>query len=407
MPTADTNNNITVTIYDGIATLGSDYNTSGVTSNIHLPLSKVVWGNENVSRRVSSEYPMPVDIMSIGGFSGAASSFNVSGVGQFQVGNTLGSSLIVVGAGITNTSYSPVSVYGKIEGITNGVLVGITTGPLTISNSSIGVHGIVGATAISVSGTITVTGERYSSSSTDSITVVGISMGSSSLVDYSKDSVKIRGSSGELYVPTRLYFGATAIGTSGDALKVCMVDSGLTLNVSVSATVGVTNGSNGSLKIQGSGTTGDNPVLIKFYDGSATIPIILGTTQDTQLTTIKTNTDKIININDKLTSNTFNVRVVESPRPRNVLSGSQVPTTSPQPFASTSSIILRSGINMKSPITNTSTVYVGSSTIVANKAAAYPLEPGESLFIECDNITSLYCYGIIDPEKQKIIYIGS
>ena len=193
MPTADTNNNITVTIYDGIATLGTDYNTSGVTSAIHLPLSKIVWGNENVSRRVSSEYPMPVDIMSINGFSGAASNFNVAGVGQFQVGNTLGSSLIVIGAGITNTSYSAVSVYGKIEGITNGVLVGITTGPLTISNSSIGVHGIVGATAISVSGTITVTGERYSSSSTDSVSVVGISMGSSSLVDYSKDSVKIRG----------------------------------------------------------------------------------------------------------------------------------------------------------------------------------------------------------------------
>ena len=53
MPTADTNNNITVTIYDGIATLGTDYNTSGVTSAIHLPLSKIVWGNENVSRRVS------------------------------------------------------------------------------------------------------------------------------------------------------------------------------------------------------------------------------------------------------------------------------------------------------------------------------------------------------------------
>jgi hypothetical protein len=406
MPTADTNNNITVTIYDGIATLGSDYNTSGVTSNIHLPLSKVVWGNENVSRRVSYEYPMPVDIMSIGGFSGAASSFNVAGVGRFYVGNTLGSSLIVVGAGITNTSYSPVSVYGKIEGITNGVLVGITTGPLTISNSSIGVHGIVGATAIAVSGTITVTGERYSSSSTDSITVVGISMGSSSLVDYSKDSVKIRGSSGELYVPTRLYYGATAIGTSGDALKVFIVDNGLTFNVSVSATVGVTNGSNGSLKIQG-GSTADNPLLIKFYDASTTIPVRFGTTQDTQLTTIKTNTDKIININDKLTSNTFNVRVVESPRPRNVLSGTQVPTTSPQPLASTSSIILRSGINIKSPITNTSTIFVGSSTIVANTAAAYPLEPGESLFIECDNITSLYCYAIIDVEKQKIIYIGS
>ena len=406
MPTADTNNNITVSIYDGIATVGTDYNTSGITASIHLPLSKVVWGNENVSRRVSYEYPMPVDIMSIGGFSGAASNFNVAGVGQFQVGNTLGSSLIVVGAGITNTSYSAVSVYGKIEGITNGVLVGITTGPLTISNSSIGVHGIVGATAISVSGTITITGERYSSSSTDSVTVVGISMGSSSLVDYSKDSVKIRGSSGELYVPTRLYYGATAIGTSGDALKVYMVDSGLTLNVSVSATVGVTNGSNGSLKIQG-GSTADNPLLIKFYDASTTIPVRLGSTLESQFTSIKTNTDIITNINNKLSSNTFNVRVLETTTPKNVLSGSTVMTKSPQQINPTNSTILRSGINLKAPSTNASTIFVGSPIIVASPVSAYPLEPGESVFIECDNTNSIYCYATVDPANQRLVYIAS
>ena len=407
MPTADTNNNITVTIYDGIATLGSDYNTSGITSSIHLPLSKIVWGNENVSRRVSSEYPMPVDIMSISGFSGAASNFNVTGIGQFNVGNTLGSALIVVGAGITNTSYSAVSVYGKVEGITSGVLVGIT-GTITIGNTSIGIHGITNSPLIGITGTITVTGERSLSYATDTVAVQGISMGSSYLVDQSKDSVRVRGSSGELYVPTQLYYGATAIGVSGDALKVYIVDNGLTFNVSVSATVGVTNGSNAPLKIQGSGgSTGENPVFIKFYDGSATVPVILGSTLDTQLTTIKTNTDKIININDKLTSNTFNVRIVESSRPRNILSGYYVTTNSAQPINSTSTITLRSGVNLKSPISNTSTVFVGSSVIVASKLSAYPLEPGESLFIECDNITSIYCYAEIDENKQKINYIGS
>ena len=406
MPTADTNNNITVSIYDGIATVGTDYNTSGITASIHLPLSKVVWGNENVSRRVSYEYPMPVDIMSIGGFSGSASSFNVSGVGRFYVGNTLGSSLIVVGAGITNTSYSVVSVYGKIEGITNGVLVGITTDPLTISNSSFGVYGIAGGTAIAVSGTITITGERYSSSSTDSVSVVGISMGSSSLVDYSKDSVKIRGSSGELYIPSRLYYGATAIGTSGDALKVYMVDSGLTLNVSVSATVGVTNGSNGSLKIQG-GSTADNPLYIKFYDASTTIPVRLGSTLESQFTSIKTNTDIITNINNKLSSNTFNVRVLETTTPKNVLSGSTVMTKSPQQINPTNSTILRSGINLKAPSTNTSTIFVGSPIIVATPGSAYPLEPGESVFIECDNTNSIYCYATVDPTNQRLVYIAS
>lgn len=73
--TADTNNNITVTIYDGITTLGTDYNTSGITSSIHLPLSKIVWGNENVSRRASTEFPLPVSVRDIGGFSGASATF--------------------------------------------------------------------------------------------------------------------------------------------------------------------------------------------------------------------------------------------------------------------------------------------------------------------------------------------
>lgn len=406
MPTADTNNNLTVSIYDGIATVGSDYNTSGITSDIHLPLSKIVWGNENVSRRASTEYPLPVDIMSINGFSGSESSFSVSGVGTFNVGNTLGSALIVVGAGITNTSYSAVSVYGNIQGITSGILVGVTVGPVTVANSQISVVGVTSGVLVGITGQVSVTGERSLSYTRDSVNIVGISMGTSYLLDYSKDSVKIRGSSGELYVPTRLYYGATAIGTSGDALKVYFVDNGLTFSVNVSSTVGVTNAALGALKVQG-GTTADNPVLIKFYDGSSTVPVILGSTLDSQLSSIKTNSDKIININDKLSSNTFNVRVVETTQPRNILSGSSILTKSPQQLTPSNATVLRSGINMKAPSTNSSTVYVGSSAIVANTAIAYPLEPGESLFIECDNSGSIYCYASISPESQKIIYIAS
>ena len=164
-------------------------------------------------------------------------------------------------------------------------------------------------------------------------------MASSALVDHSKDSVKIRGSSGELYVPTRLYYGATAIGTSGDALKVFFIDNGFTFSVNVSSTTGVTNGALGSLKVQG-GTTLDNPVLVKFYTGITTIPVSLGSTQDSQLSSIKTNSDKIININDKLSSNTFNVRVVETTQPRNILSGSSVLTKSPQQLTPSNSTVL-------------------------------------------------------------------
>ncbi len=434
MPTADTNNNIIVTIYDGIATLGTDYNTSGVSSSIHIPHSKMIWGNQNESYRVGLEYPMPVNVMSFNGNSGENWQMGVTGsvygLGTFTIGNTSNNPLYVVG--VSGSTYPSVQIKGTVQGITGGILVGITTGPISFTNSSIGIYGISGATAI------TVTGGRLLNSTTDSIKSISYITGLSlthGLLGFTNDSVRIHGPSGEKYISSVFNYldgglTLTPVGTSGDALKVVVTNTGFTFTVNLSTSIGVTNADQGALKIQGS-TAGDNPVLIKYYNNNS-VPVTissiiqteitnLGTTFTDKLqsiiselkgstgnvTSIKNNTDIISTINDKLSTNGISVKVTEVSKPTRIENNRKIFTSTSVSALTTSAPKLKSGVNLKAPTVNTSTVYVGSDTIISNKDAAYPLEPGESLFIECSTTDLIYCYCLIDPTKQKLIYIGS
>ena len=432
MPTADTNNNIIVTIYDGIATLGTDYNTSGVSSSIHIPHSKMIWGNQNESYRVGLEYPMPVNVLSFNGNSGASWQMGVTGsvygLGTFTVGNTSTNPLYVVG--VSGSTYPSVQIKGTVQGITGGILVGITTGPILFSNTSIGIYGISGGTAIAI------TGGRYLNNTTDSIRSIsyltGLSM-TTGLVGSTTDSVRIFGSSGEKYIPTVLNYvsGNTlyGVGMSGDAVKVSIQNTGFTFTVNLSTSIGVTNGTESALKIQG-GTAGDNPVLIKYYNNSSvpvtissmiqTEMVTVGSTYDNQIKSIitaltgstgniqsiKDSTNLISTINDKLSTNGVTVRISEISKPNRIVNGTSLFTSSSN-VVQLPSNVLKSGINLKTSSSNTSTVYVGNNTIVSTKETAYPLEPGESIFIECNNTNLIFCYSIIDPTKQKLIYMGS
>ena len=432
MPTADTNNNIIVTIYDGIATLGTDYNTSGVSSSIHTPHSKMIWGNQNESYRVGVEYPMPVNVVSLNGNSGSSYLLGVTGsvygLGTFTVGNTSTNPLYVVG--VSGSTHSPVQIKGTVQGITGGILVGITTGPILFSNTSIGIYGISGATAIAI------TGGRYLNSTTDSVKSIAYLTGLSlttGLVGSTTDSVRIFGSSGEKYIPTVLNYlsGNTlfGVGMSGDAVKVSIQNTGFTFTVNLSTSIGVTNGTESALKIQG-GTAGDNPVLIKYYNNSSvpvtissmiqTEMVTVGSTYDKQIKSIitaltgstgniqsiKDSTNLISTINDKLSTNGVTVRISEISKPNRIVNGTSLFTSSSN-VVQLPSNVLKSGINLKTSSSNTSTVYVGNNTIVSTKETAYPLEPGESIFIECNNTNLIFCYSIIDPTKQKLIYMGS
>lgn len=443
MPTADVNNNITVTIYDGTATLGTDYNTSGITPDIHLPLSKMVWGNENVSRRVSTEYPMPVDVKSFNGNSGAGFLLGVTGsvygLGTFTVGNTSNNALWIQGTG----TGSNILITGTVQGISGGTPVGVT-GTVNFTNTSIGVFGLSGGTAISI------TGGRPLAYGIDHVntrtTITGLSL-ANGLIGFTADSVKIYGPTGQSWIPSILnyYNGSslTQIGGSGDAINVNLVNSGFTFTVNVSSDVGVTNGTNSALKIQG-GTTLESPVLIRWHgttgalsyapiSGSVTVSNTVSTnvlsaggtfgSQLTQITNslvgstgtvsgylsdIRTNTSTVSSINDKLSTNGINVKVTEIVKSNRLHNGRVLFTgTTVQPITTGSTLIYKTGVNIKAPSTNTSTVYVGNEAILTNRAQAYPLEPGEALFLDCNSTNIIYCYADIDPDKQKLIYIGS
>jgi len=450
MPTADVNNNITVTIYDGTAVLGTDYNTSGITPDIHLPLSKIVWGNENVSRRVSSEYPMPVDVKTFNGNSGAGFLLgitgSVSGLGTFNIGNTSNNAIWIQGTGTGNN----ILVTGTVHGISGGFPVGVT-GTVAISNQNIAIFGVSGGTAI------TVTGGRPLSYSIDSVntrtTITGLSL-DNGLIGFTSDSIKIYGPTGQQWIPSILHYysGSTLnqVGGSGGAINVNLLNSGFTFTVNVSSIVGVTNSTESALKIQG-GTTLDNPVLIRWHGATGSLsytPIsgnvsissgsvsvsntvsasvvstggtfasqlnqitnsLTGTTGSiySYIYDIRRNTSTVSAINDKLSTNGVNVKVTEIVKSNRLHNGVvQFAGTLVQAITTNSTLIYKTGINIKSPSTNTSTIYVGNESILVNKSQAYPLEPGESLFLDCNNTNIIYCYADIDPEKQRLIYIGS
>jgi hypothetical protein len=253
------------------------------------------------------------------------------------------------------------------------------------------------------------------------------------LVGSTTDSVRIFGSSGEKYIPTVLNYlsGNTlfGVGMSGDAVKVSIQNTGFTFTVNLSTSIGVTNGTESALKIQG-GTAGDNPVLIKYYNNSSvpvtissviqTEMVTVGSTYDNQIKSIitaltgstgniqniKDSTALISTINDKLSTNGVTVRISEISKPNRIVNGTSLFTSSSN-VVQLPSNVLKSGINLKTSSSNTSTVYVGNNTIVSTKETAYPLEPGESIFIECNNTNLIFCYSIIDPTKQKLIYMGS
>ena len=249
-----TGDNIEITIASGTAVIATDYGTSGAVgfSASHAQISKLAWGDENYSYRVNEAYPLPVKMYGTTGTTMPVSG-TISGTGSFYIQNTISTPIIVKGS--TNSSDALVGVTGYVQGITNGVRVGVT-GSVSILGS-VGVFGISGATAI------TVTGGRRLNSSSDSVTVVGnVGISGGFQLTAASDSVAVYGPGGTTYVETNLNVGGVALGRSGDALKVAVTNAGFTFSVSVASTVGVTNGSEGPLRIQGYTGTG-TPVTIQ------------------------------------------------------------------------------------------------------------------------------------------------
>ena len=419
----DTTSNILITTNDNTAVLGTDYATSGSGLSLaHLPLQKMAWGSDSQGYRVSEAYPLPVQILGVtSNYLGVTFGAITGSVNIVNRSNTY----IVVGGPPTGYgySYNSLPVTGYVQGVTNGILLGIT-GTVKVSNT-LTIQGLTNGIAVGI------TGGRYLSSSNDSVTVtghVGICGGLS--LSSGTDSVSVYGWDGDTRVPVKLFAGDGAtLGHSGDALNVNVIGAGISATVTINPVVGVTNGNGLPLKVIGSGVTSDSPILVKGTIGSGALEVtaytslpvgvsgsvtiddtdIINSLESTSkpivsnLTSIKTNTAIISTINDKLAAGTVSTKVSEVIKPTKLTSNYKDITVTAEVLGS--STLVKSGVHVKAPLSNTDTIYIGSNVLSTTSVAGFPLDPGEAIFIEIDNVNKIYVRS--NSGTQRVHYITS
>jgi hypothetical protein len=414
--------NILITTATGDAYLATDWGTSGTGfTQSHVPISKLAYGDENTTTRVTSANPLPTYLYGSTGNSVSITGYISGSSNPIEIINDIGTYLQIAGTTFSNTL---VGITGTIQGFTNAYPVGIT-GTISIGNI-VAVYGISGATAIGI------TGGRFLNKNTDTITVhgnVGISGGLN--LTSATDSIAVYGADYGEKVLTRLYAsdGAT-IGYNSDALKVYLTNSGITFNVTVSPTIGVTNEGTAGLMVRGTGNTADYPVIVKGQAANGSIEITsssnlpvtvqngslviddadiltaLGKNGDlyTSLSALRTNTSAITSISEKISSGVISVKITENVKPSAVRSGKKSATTSASQLLSTN-VKLNSGVHIKSLGSNTDIVYIGSSSLNSAGTDGYPLEPGESIFIEINNLSNIYVRSVTGT--QSIHYVAT
>jgi hypothetical protein len=430
----DTGSNIIIDITGNTANMATDFAStgSGIT-NAHVPVQKIAFGDSTITKRVSSSDPLPITIQSYQTNVGVTGEVGITGmieiVNPFETAPTgITNNWIKVAGNVTG---GDIGITGTIQGISGGVPVGIT-GTVSISESTgMPIHGISGADG--KGGTLApvfVTGGRGLTHGTDSVTVhgtVGITGGRTILA--ATDSIKVFGSDATEYIPNILYRsrdGATA-GFSGDALKVSIVDQTINATVNVSSTHGVTNDVlNNALRVQG--LTGGEPLLIKGENGGA-VPITASTAVPTSISgtvtisdtnivnaletatkpvpqnliSIKNNTQPISGIRSDLNSGNVKVQVLETSQPSSIASGTKTATATASQIAANQST--KVGVKVKASIENTDSVLIGDYQLTRNESSGYPLEPGESCFLNVNNIGLLYCRSL--SGNQQLHYLGS
>jgi hypothetical protein len=460
----DINNNITIDITGNTADMATDYGLVGASlGSAHVPISKMVWGDADYGYRVDLSNPLPIQFagqtgpLEIRGKISGQTSGNMAMVNYIDSGNLH----YVAIAGSTN-GLEPIGVSGSVQGVYDGVPLTIT-GDVRLLNSmasdSYGttesVKGILvqgtsaGATA-TVAGEIfpgygfgvpiAITGGRRLSSATDTIEVTGsVNVLGDRELTSSTDAVSVYGFDGSSVVRTSLHTGPDGVtaGFSGDALKVAIVNAaeGITFHFSVQAITGVTNASEGPLRIQGF-TAGEShdPVIIRgendgaievvapnglntSISGTVTIDdsdIISSLETDTKpliskLNDIKTGTDNILGIkNDLASGKGVKASISSIARPPVLRSGSKTFTSSSASQLHTN-LELLTGVTVKNSPSSSVNVLIGNRNIVNSAANGYLLEPGESIYLEVNNVNKIYAKADTNNTgvSATVYYIGS
>ena len=418
---ADTDRDLTIDVSGNTASIATDYLfVNGISADAaHIQLAKMVWGTSAEAFRVSQSTPLPVNIYSTNPSTVLGVSGTVSGTLNVINSGTAGNYVYIRGS----TGYQ-LPVTGNIQGITNGVPVGVT-GTLSINQPVI--VGGAGSAGITVN-PVAVTGGRYISSSTDSISVTGsVSVSGGRVLNAVTDTVSVLGSDLGGKVLTRLYDSSgVTLNSTSNALNVYLTNAGFTATVNVGASVGVFNYNDVPLVV--AGTTSGGAIVVKGENGdaievTATTPLDVNVTNDididdtaivnaltlesnpliSRLTDIKTNTSFISSLKTDVTNGNLRAKISEITRPSKIASGSI--SVTPSTTQVRTNTPLQVGITLKANSTNTAIVFVGGVSLITNPTDGYPLEAGESIYIECNNANLLYARS--SEGTQRLSFIGS
>tara|TARA_R100000008_G_scaffold11428_1_gene5719 strand:+ start:717 stop:2141 length:1425 start_codon:yes stop_codon:yes gene_type:complete len=473
---ADITDNIIINTTGDTASMATDYGNAGTGfTNSHIPISKIAWGDIDNGYRTSLTNPLPAQIagqtgpidVNLVGSTGATANIKIQNYGSLGVASSL--EYVAVSGNTAGTQ--AVGISGWIQGVTNGIPVIIaTTGPAN-GDYSTGIHlrgamasdgagttlgGTFGtALGILVQGTsagatATVAGEvfpgygfgvpiattagRRLSKDTDTITVTGdVGTSRSWTTSSATDSISVFGADQTQYIRANLYngTGGASCGFSGDALKVAVVNGGITFSVTIGSTydLGVTNGSAGALRIQGpTGSYGDaitvrgeqagavdvvsTAGLSTTVSGTVTIDDddilqeLKGTTGELigGLINIKKGTDQISAIRTDLKSGSVRTTVSSITKPENLRAGNKKVLNDATSIHKGTELL--TGVTIKNLVTSDTDVYIGSSSLVSNPTMGYLLEPGESIYLEINNLNKIYCRK--DGEQSATLhYIGT
>ncbi|MAH42984.1 hypothetical protein CL614_04665 [archaeon] len=446
----DQDPNIIIDISGNTAELATDYNTSGTgLTGAHVQIFKLGYGDSDVTTRVSATDPFPVKLH---GQTGPITVTGpISGTGQFPIANIgtdegAGVSFQYIAIAGSTSGTSLVGVTGTIQGISNGFPLGVS-GTVEITNSGIRVQGLSGgSTAEWDHGTsagfgypVAVTAGRKLHQDTDNVTVHGtVNATGGRNLGAATDAVAVYGYDAGKYVRSQLWKNdGVSAGWSGDALKVALTNVGVTCSVDVSACLGITNCTKttdpeavaGGLKVQG--VSGGAPVVVRGDNGGAveiTATSALSTTVSgdvsvtnstisdaitvesqpiiSNLKSIDSNTSAIAGIRTDMLGGKIRAKITEMVRPSSINSGRITVSNTATTLQSNTKLL--SGVHVKSSPTNAGNVLVGSSQLVSSVTQGYLLEPGESMFIECDNLNKVYArVSGNNSASQLLHYLGS
>jgi len=447
----DTTPNIIIDITGNTAEMGTDYNTSGTgLTGAHVQITKLAWGDNNTSERVTSNRPLPVQIQ---GGTGpldviVTDAYGVTYTRNKQNNNNTVEYFAVAGT----TSGGIIGVEGPVWGQAGATAIAITGDVRLPSNSVIRMVGVTtdlyvgtdfgGITFNTASGAtyaayhpVAVTGGRYLNYQQDSIRIdnstIGISGGR--LLTASTDSVKVFGSDGGSFVRSTIHDnGGVTAGFSGDYIKVWMGGADINATINVSSVHGVTNATEPPLRVQGYPTgQSHNPVIVKGENGSnAAIEIQssagLSTTVsntvtindanllralessskplNNNLSKIITHTKPITKISNDLMSGNIKASVTQS-APNRLYSGFvNISSMNTTPLGSSQN--LNRGVNVKNSPLSLSSVAVGASNLSGDQNNGFILEPGESIFIDIDNVSKVFVRAI-DQSRGNVQAIVS